>query len=244
MAQQLRQRMPAGCRGAAGLASARLSIFSAIVLLGSTRQQVHSSLTGTWCPGTGLAHGDACSEAACIPALRGMQLPPPILSSAKQAVHVGGPDEPLCIRYDPHGEPPRGEICVRGPAVFTGYYQDKKKTEESFGECLRSLSVRHEGHTCYRLTTGCLRLPAAAPLALQGPEQSRRCHLQQPAQTLHRQQEAVGAFSVGSASARCLEVSRHKLAAPPDWAARSISHLTAVLQHMQSDIFCLCQAQA
>jgi len=42
------------------------------------------------------------------------------------------------LGYDPLGTPPKGEICLRGPIIFKGYYQDKKKTEESFGECSTS----------------------------------------------------------------------------------------------------------
>ncbi|BDA46672.1 Long chain acyl-CoA synthetase 3 [Coccomyxa sp. Obi] len=38
------------------------------------------------------------------------------------------------LGYDPLANPPRGEICLRGPIVFDGYYQDKKKTEEAFDE--------------------------------------------------------------------------------------------------------------
>lgn len=37
------------------------------------------------------------------------------------------------LGYDPLGTPPKGEICLRGPIIFKGYYQDKKKTDESFG---------------------------------------------------------------------------------------------------------------
>ena len=37
------------------------------------------------------------------------------------------------LGYDPLGTPPKGEICLRGPLIFQGYFQDKKKTEEAFG---------------------------------------------------------------------------------------------------------------
>ena len=43
------------------------------------------------------------------------------------------------LGYDPLGTPPKGEICLRGPIIFQGYYQDKKKTDEAFGE--RALAV-------------------------------------------------------------------------------------------------------
>ena len=40
------------------------------------------------------------------------------------------------LGYDPLGTPPKGEICLRGPIIFQGYYEDKKKTEEAFGALL------------------------------------------------------------------------------------------------------------
>ncbi len=40
------------------------------------------------------------------------------------------------LGYDPLGTPPKGEICLRGPIIFQGYYQDKKKTDEAFGACI------------------------------------------------------------------------------------------------------------
>ena len=48
--------------------------------------------------------------------------PQPVLSMRLEAV----PE----MNYDPMAVPPRGEVCVKGPAVFTGYYKAEDKTTE------------------------------------------------------------------------------------------------------------------
>lgn len=36
--------------------------------------------------------------------------------------------------YDPSSVPPRGELCIRGPTLFSGYYKEQGMTDECMGE--------------------------------------------------------------------------------------------------------------
>ncbi|KAK9828036.1 hypothetical protein WJX81_003948 [Elliptochloris bilobata] len=40
----------------------------------------------------------------------------------------------LEMNYDPSATPPRGEVCLHGPTLFSGYYKDKEKTDEVLDE--------------------------------------------------------------------------------------------------------------
>lgn len=68
--------------------------------------------------GYGLTETCAASFIAVpdVPDHAGTVGPPlPVLSFRLEAV----PD----MNYDPMADPPRGEVCVKGPAVFSGYYK-------------------------------------------------------------------------------------------------------------------------
>lgn len=55
---------------------------------------------------------------------------------------VGGPLSGVEVRleavpdmgYDPTADPPRGELCIRGPTLFSGYYKEEGLTAEAMGE--------------------------------------------------------------------------------------------------------------
>ncbi len=39
------------------------------------------------------------------------------------------------LGYSPSADPPRGEVCIRGPALFAGYYGNEAMTKEVMGGC-------------------------------------------------------------------------------------------------------------
>ena len=58
------------------------------------------------------------------------------------------------MNYDPLGSPPRGEVCIRGSTVFTGYYKQEDKTLE----VLDSNGWFHTGDVGEILPNGALRI--------------------------------------------------------------------------------------
>ncbi|KAL4444633.1 hypothetical protein ABPG77_002450 [Micractinium sp. CCAP 211/92] len=82
-----------------------------------------------------------------------------------QPAHAGtvGPPQPVLefkleavpsMNYDPMADPPRGEVVVRGPAVFAGYYKAQDKTDE----VLEKDGWFHTGDIGEITPTGALRI--------------------------------------------------------------------------------------
>jgi len=80
----------------------------------------------------------------------------------EQAGTVGPPQPVVCFRleaapelnYDPMADPPRGELCIKGPSVFTGYYKAEEKTKE----VLETDGWFHTGDIAELTPTGALRI--------------------------------------------------------------------------------------
>eukprot|EP00208_Stichococcus_sp_RCC1054_P000779 CAMPEP_0206135542 /NCGR_PEP_ID=MMETSP1473-20131121/813_1 /ASSEMBLY_ACC=CAM_ASM_001109 /TAXON_ID=1461547 /ORGANISM="Stichococcus sp, Strain RCC1054" /LENGTH=674 /DNA_ID=CAMNT_0053527461 /DNA_START=39 /DNA_END=2063 /DNA_ORIENTATION=- len=81
----------------------------------------------------------------CCPVVQGYGLTETCAASfiaipdqANQSGTVGPPMPCLGLRlescpelnYDAHADPPQGEVCLRGPAVFSGYYKQEAMTKE------------------------------------------------------------------------------------------------------------------
>lgn len=79
-----------------------------------------------------------------------------------QAGTVGPPQPCVSIRleavpemnYDPLGNPPRGELCIKGPSVFEAYYKEQDKTDE----VLESDGWFHSGDIAEMTPEGAIRI--------------------------------------------------------------------------------------
>ncbi|KAI8475864.1 MAG: hypothetical protein J3K34DRAFT_17054 [Monoraphidium minutum] len=75
---------------------------------------------------------------------------------------VGGPLPGVQVRleavpemgYDPTADPPRGEVCIRGPTLFSGYYKEDQLT----AECMDADGYFHTGDIAELVGRGTLRI--------------------------------------------------------------------------------------
>ncbi|PSC75938.1 acetyl-synthetase [Micractinium conductrix] len=58
------------------------------------------------------------------------------------------------LKYDAQDSPPKGEVCIRGPMVFAGYFKDPEKTNAEFDED----GFFHTGDIGTLDSQGCLRI--------------------------------------------------------------------------------------
>ncbi|KAK9837730.1 hypothetical protein WJX74_003888 [Apatococcus lobatus] len=104
----------------------------------------------------------------CCPVLQGYGLTESCAASflaLPRKGHAGtvGPPVPgteFCLKgdeemgYDPNGDPPRGEICIRGPILFSGYYKEKELTADAIDED----GFFHTGDVGELTPYGCLKI--------------------------------------------------------------------------------------
>jgi long-chain acyl-CoA synthetase len=112
---------------------------------------------------------DFLRVALCCPVVQGYGLTETCAASFiavpdtfEHASTVGPPLSVLSFRleavpemnYDPNATPPRGEVCVKGPSVFSGYY----KAEDKTAEVLDADGWFHTGDIGEITPTGALRI--------------------------------------------------------------------------------------
>lgn len=112
---------------------------------------------------------DFLAVAMCAPVVQGYGLTETCAASfiavpgqAASAGTVGPPLPSVGLRLeavpdmgcDPGADPPKGEVCIVGPTLFSGYYKDKEKTDE----VLDADGVFHTGDIGELTPEGLLRI--------------------------------------------------------------------------------------